>query len=88
MSFKLLSVPVARHAVARTEVNFDPGVRYVAGKERRPRLNAASFKRRVRGVAKEINARGSIRGNTVHTKQLVAMYLFWFNHILGQSRDI
>ena len=77
--------PLACHTVARTEVNFDFGVRYVhvawvgVGKKRevnkrRPRLRHRP--RQVRGVAKEIGARASIRENTVYISYIFILDMY------------
>ena len=77
--------PLACHTVARTEVNFDLGVRYVhvawvgVGKKRevnkrRPRLKRRP--RQVRGVAKEIDARASIRENTVYISYIFILGVY------------
>ena len=58
--------PLACYTVARTEVNFNLGMRYVVG-GRGQEIREVN-KRWVCGVAKEINTRASIRGNTVHAQ--------------------
>ena len=55
--------PLACRTVARTEVNFDLSVRYVAWVGVGGRGYEVTGP--VRGVAKEITPRASIRGNTV-----------------------
>ena len=77
--------PLACHTVARTEVNFDLGVRYLhvawvgvfkkrEVNKRRPRLKHRPCQ--VRGVAKEIDARASIGENMVYyiSYNILGMY--------------